>query len=136
MTLDPKRQTDLAKLGVSSPVQFAISETGRIDPDTGYLLTHTEPIPFQLGAITGTAAGRQFSLCTKGLFPDPAEVWEVVMTCPNGEAFVEVCCGMEAGQACSESSAFNVANDTGPAACIAASVLNFTPCSLSRCPAF
>lgn len=136
MTLDPKRQTDLAKLGVSSPVQFAISETGRIDLDTGYLLTRTESIPFQLGALTGTAAGRQFSPCTTGLFPDPTEVWEVVMACPNGEAFVEVCCGMEEGQACSESSAFDVANDIGPAACIAASVLNFTPCSLSRCPSF
>lgn len=134
MTLDPRRQTDLAKLGVSSPIPFSISETGRIDLDSGYLLTHTAPIPFQLGALTGTAEGRQFSPCTKGLFPNPTETWEVVMACPEGEAFVEVCCGTENGQACSESSAFDVANDTGPAACLAVSVLNFTPCSLSRCP--
>jgi hypothetical protein len=136
MTLDPKRQTDLAKLGVSSPIQFTISETGRLDLDTGYLLTRTESIPFQLGALTGTAEGMQFSPCTKGLFPDPPEVWEVVMACPDGEAFVNVCCGTENGQACSESSAFDVANETGPAACIAVSVLDFTPCSLARCPAF
>jgi hypothetical protein len=134
MTLDPRRQTDLARLGVTSPIQFSVSETGRIDLDSGFLLTQTAPIPFQLGALTGTAEGRQFSPCVKGLFPNPTETWEVVMACPNGESFVEVCCGTDQGQACSEASAFDVANEVGPAACIAVSVLNFTPCSLSRCP--
>lgn len=133
LTLDPKRQTDLAKLGVSSPIQFSIRETGRIDLDTGYLLTRTESIPLDLGALAGTAQGRQFSPCATGIFPD-VEVWDVVMTCPNGEVFVEVCCGTEDGQACSELSAFDVANETGPAACIAVSVLNFAPCSLRHCP--